>query len=79
MPATGGARLFLGVVGSRAAADQVRPGRGLRPASASPGRGRSSAAVERLRLLLNVKALIDPSVVPPPVAPAAPQRERRTS
>jgi purine-binding chemotaxis protein CheW len=79
MPAAGGARLFLGVVGSRAAAGQVRPGRSSRPAPARVGRGRGGSAVERLRLLLNVKALIDPSVAAAPAgAASAPDKERRT-
>jgi purine-binding chemotaxis protein CheW len=77
MPASGGARLFLGVVGSRTAANPVRHGRGA--ARAPPERGgssRAAAPAERLRLLLNVKALIDPSVVaePPASLPAAPTR-----
>jgi purine-binding chemotaxis protein CheW len=78
MPASGGARLFLGVVGSRAAPNQARPA-GRATAGAPPeraGRFRATAPSERLRLLLNVKALIDPSVVaePPASLPAAPTR-----
>jgi purine-binding chemotaxis protein CheW len=54
--ATGGSRLFLGVCGARGTAP--RPGREDEGRSASP----------RLRLLLNVKALLEP-VPPPPTTP----------
>jgi purine-binding chemotaxis protein CheW len=64
--ATGGARLFLGVCGARGTAP--RPGR--------EDEGRTAAP--RLRLLLNVKALLEPvplapAAAPPPDAPAQPE------
>ncbi|HET7753260.1 MAG TPA: chemotaxis protein CheW [Anaeromyxobacteraceae bacterium] len=70
-----GARLFLGVVGTRASAANVRPGRAQpRPQAQHPNRSRGVPQVERLRLLLNVKALIDPSVVAAPATAAPPER-----
>jgi purine-binding chemotaxis protein CheW len=76
MPSSGGVRLFLGVVGARASASNVRAGRGT-PRAAAPrsGRSRAAAPVDRLRLLLNVKALIDPTVVAAPLA--GPDRSAR--
>ena len=71
MPAASGARLFLGVVGTRASAGQVRPGRGSSRAPSRSSTARGAAPGERLRLLLNVKALIDPAVsagAPPPAS-----------
>lgn len=70
MPAASGTRLYLGVVGARASASRVRPGRGSRFASAAAQRNHGGPQPERLRLLLNVKALVDPAVVAPPPPPA---------
>jgi purine-binding chemotaxis protein CheW len=59
-------RLFVGVCGARftAAAREAQPGKAKSPREGVPARG--GAAPQRLRLLLNVKALLDSRVLAGP-------------